>query len=101
MASMSDIDQRPYGKTDQFNTENECIAYFRKEEDSGKTEWLGVHGTSYPHGSKYWLADQIEDTADWLEEHQEHFERMLQDGYISQIDGLRAYAQQIRCYRGS
>jgi len=110
MAFMSDDDQRTYGAIEEFDTEGECVDYFRRDEEDGKfyeygwgkAEWLGLYGDDYPTGSKQWLADQIEDIASWLDDHRgEYVSAEIWNGFNAQVEALKEYAQQIRYYRGS
>jgi hypothetical protein len=108
MAFMSDDDQRPYGAIEEFDTEGECVDYFRRDEEDGtfyeygwgKVEWLGEHGGSYPRGSKQWLADQIDDIAGWLTENRKFNGDYVDRELCMQIGRLKEYAQQIRTNRG-
>ncbi len=110
MAFMSDDDQRPYGAIVRaYDTEAECVDYFRKDEESGTyyeygwggAEWLGYYGDAYPEGSKQWLADQIDQTAQWLDEQRGEYVSAAIWGELDvKIKQLKEYANQIRYYHG-
>ncbi len=60
-----------------------------------------MYGDSYPHGSKQWLADQIEDIARWLDEARGEYVSAAIWGMLDvKINHLKEYAQQIRTHRG-